>query len=451
MNMDESRWRFEGYELDCRSRELRRDGAAVRLSGKAFDLLALLVREPGRVFGRAELYDRLWPDGTVEDGNLTQNVYLVRRALDPNGDGRRFVETLPRYGYRFNPPTETLAAQAAPAGVRVRGGWRVAVAAALAMIVASSAAQGTPAPSNAASREALALGNYHLNLRTAGELRVSLRYFRAAVAAAPQSATGYADIATVYALLAEYEPAGSQRARDRIVLSQQNLAAALARNPDESQAWAVAAFLAYRFRDDTATAERDLARALERDPENGTANLWHGIVRLEEGRLAAAVADFETAHRLDPSSEVAARWLARGYTFERRPKRAIELADEVLEIEPSDSPARLALADALEQQGDLLGARRVLEVLAHDDPNERRYAFPDIARIDLLLHRKEPRDVVPIIDRLASAGDADPFEAALFYRAAGLPARAAMLLGAAHRSPLERAVERADTRWAMTT
>jgi DNA-binding winged helix-turn-helix (wHTH) protein/thioredoxin-like negative regulator of GroEL len=443
MNVDESRmrWSFNGYVIDARRREVRRDGVLVQLPGKAFDLLALLVREPGRVFSRAELYDQLWPEGSVEDGNLTQNVYLVRRALDPTGDGRRFVQTLPRYGYRFNLSTER-----APGAARPRHGWRTLFAATLALVVAGSAVHGAPAQPNAASREALALGNYHLNLRGLGELLVSLRYFRAAVATAPQSADGYAGAATAYALLAEYEPAGSRRQSEQIGLSRRNLSAALARNPDESQAWAVAGFLAYRFSDDTATAQRDLERAIERDPENATASLWHGVLSLQEGRLVEAVADFETAHRLDPSSEVAARWLARAYTFVRRPERAIELADEVLEIEPSDAPARLALANAMEQRGDLRGARSVLKVLARDDASERRYAFPDIARLDLLLHREQPRDVIPAIDRLARAGDADPFEAALFYRVAGLPARATRLLAAAHSSPLELAIERVDTR-----
>ena len=95
--------RFESYELDVRSRELRRGAERVRLQEQPFEILRLMLERPGDVVTREELVKRLWPDGTFVDyeHSLNAAVKRLRTALGDDADNPRFVETLPRRGYRF--------------------------------------------------------------------------------------------------------------------------------------------------------------------------------------------------------------------------------------------------------------------------------------------------------------------------------------------------------------
>ena len=95
--------RFASFELDVRSRELRSGGARVRLQEQPFEILRLMLERPGDVVTRDELRQRLWPDGTFVDfeHSLNAAVKRLRAALGDDAEHPRFVETLPRRGYRF--------------------------------------------------------------------------------------------------------------------------------------------------------------------------------------------------------------------------------------------------------------------------------------------------------------------------------------------------------------
>jgi DNA-binding winged helix-turn-helix (wHTH) protein len=94
-------YEFGPFRLDAQERLLRRDEEIVPLTPKAFDMLLALVENSGRLLGKQELMQRLWPDSFVEEGSLAQNVSLLRRALGENLEGAKFIETVPRRGYRF--------------------------------------------------------------------------------------------------------------------------------------------------------------------------------------------------------------------------------------------------------------------------------------------------------------------------------------------------------------
>ena len=79
------------------NRRLLCNGVAVPLKAKAVDTLLLLIQHNGEVIEKDELMNLLWPDSFVEEANLTQNIYMLRKAL---GEGQ-FIETIPRRGYRF--------------------------------------------------------------------------------------------------------------------------------------------------------------------------------------------------------------------------------------------------------------------------------------------------------------------------------------------------------------
>jgi DNA-binding winged helix-turn-helix (wHTH) protein len=101
--------RFGAFEADVRTGELRKDGLKLRFSGQPFQVLAILLERPGDVVTRDELQKRLWPDTFVDvERNLNTAVNKIREVLGDSAESPRFVETLPRRGYRFIAPVEHL-------------------------------------------------------------------------------------------------------------------------------------------------------------------------------------------------------------------------------------------------------------------------------------------------------------------------------------------------------
>ena len=94
-------YEFGAYRIDARDHLLLRDGEVVPLAPKAFDLLLVLAQSSGRVLTKEELMKLVWPDSFVEEANLSRHVFTLRKALDEDGDANKYIETIPRRGYRF--------------------------------------------------------------------------------------------------------------------------------------------------------------------------------------------------------------------------------------------------------------------------------------------------------------------------------------------------------------
>ena len=92
-------YEFGPFRLDLERRLFTREHQVVPLAPKTFDLLVLLVQSPGRAFSKQELMNALWPDTFVEEANLSFQISVLRKALGE--DGARWVETVPKHGYRF--------------------------------------------------------------------------------------------------------------------------------------------------------------------------------------------------------------------------------------------------------------------------------------------------------------------------------------------------------------
>ena len=96
---------FGDFEFDDRRRGLRVGGHPVRLTGQAIDLLCLLLERPGELVTREEIHRRLWPDSNVEfDHSLDVVVSRLRTVLGDRSPSPRYIETVPRKGYRFIEP-----------------------------------------------------------------------------------------------------------------------------------------------------------------------------------------------------------------------------------------------------------------------------------------------------------------------------------------------------------
>ena len=103
--MDKREIRFDGWKVNFDSGEISRDGNTHRLQDQPLQILEELVKHPGEVVTREQLIARLWPTGVVEfDTGLNSAMRKLRIALGDDADTPRYIETLPRKGYRFIAP-----------------------------------------------------------------------------------------------------------------------------------------------------------------------------------------------------------------------------------------------------------------------------------------------------------------------------------------------------------
>ncbi len=102
---------FDRFLLDTRDRQLRRDGAPVDLGSRYLDALVLLVSEAGRLIPKDRFLDEVWRGVPVTDEALTQCIKTLRKQLGDDAGRPRFIETVPKHGYRFIAPVEALGDQ----------------------------------------------------------------------------------------------------------------------------------------------------------------------------------------------------------------------------------------------------------------------------------------------------------------------------------------------------
>src|SRR5215216_1923545 len=94
-------YEFAGFRLDPYKLRLVRDGSIVPLTPKAVETLLVLVQNRTRTIEREELLNAVWAETFVEDGNLSVTVSMLRKALGEKDNHTKFIETVPRIGYRF--------------------------------------------------------------------------------------------------------------------------------------------------------------------------------------------------------------------------------------------------------------------------------------------------------------------------------------------------------------
>lgn len=107
---------FGPFRMDVAKRRLLNEGRMVPLTSKVFDTLLALVEGGGEVVEKEDLMKKVWPDSFVEEGNLTQNISVLRKTLGESPGAHRYIVTVPRVGYRFVAEVKRLPADAARAG-----------------------------------------------------------------------------------------------------------------------------------------------------------------------------------------------------------------------------------------------------------------------------------------------------------------------------------------------
>lgn len=341
---------FERGELT-----LRRHGTPLSLSPKASEALAILLEAPGALVSKEAMRERLWPEGYVEDGNLTQTIYVLRKALDPEGDGRTFIETVPRRGYRFR--ARVWVAQTAGASyVRFALVCAVAIAflAGSIFAIAQSRSPIYPGLSLEASR-AYALGHYYWDKRTLAGTRRAIAYYRDVVRLAPRSAVGYAGLAEAYVMIANHAMVTGDL-HPYYAKAESYARLALARDPRSGEALAILGFVAFDRDTDFITAERDYRAATALRPSGAEAHEFLGVLLVQHGDVAEAIQELNRAAALDPISAPTLQWLGLSYYYAHDLRAAKRTLLEALDLDRTQEEAAWYLIRTEEQLGETRAA-----------------------------------------------------------------------------------------------
>jgi DNA-binding winged helix-turn-helix (wHTH) protein len=102
-------FRFGDFSLNPAERRLVCRGKRVPLTPKLFDTLLLLVMSAGHLVEKETFLKQIWPDAFVEESSLAQNISVLRKILEDDGNGNKFIETVPKRGYRFVAEVQQLA------------------------------------------------------------------------------------------------------------------------------------------------------------------------------------------------------------------------------------------------------------------------------------------------------------------------------------------------------
>lgn len=349
---------FGPYRLRTDDLVLRCRGIAVALAPKVALTLLALIERPGEVVSKEELFQAVWGGSVVEESNLSQNIYTLRRHFELNGDAS-LIETLPRRGYRFTgdvrqstPSDRTERARDTQAGSILAGAAAIA-ACGVAMILTGAARDSRlPAAETTtfAADQAYDTAWFYYRQGTTDGFRTAVRYFESNASLKPGSPLGEAGEAISDAQLSDLDagsPSGVSEAERADWLTHH----ALPKYSASAEALAAKGFVEYDIDGDFVAAARDLQHAEDIDPRYAPAYLWYGSVLLWQGKLTPARAQLLRATRLDPSLPSIDYYLAWDYYFSRDFENAIAFARLAVSDPWTSDDGRLLLAAADEEAG----------------------------------------------------------------------------------------------------
>jgi DNA-binding winged helix-turn-helix (wHTH) protein/Flp pilus assembly protein TadD len=325
-----TRLRFGVFDLDTQNRELRRRGLRVKLQQKPFQILHLLLTRAGRFVSRGQLAGHLWPDLHVNfDRSLNTAINTLRRTLGDSPENPRFIETRAGLGYRFIAPVETI--EEPPASHRAghnEGGYSGSVDA----------------------YHDYLKGRYFQNKMTEEDLRRSVAYFEAALAAEPECALAYAGLADTYSLLAYLGILPAKEAHERGI---ECTTAALRIDPQLAEGHTALAGLKKLYEWDWTGAEAGYRQALGLKPNDAHGHRMYATLLSAMGRHAEAIQEIRRAQQLDPLSLAINAEAAWELYMARDFQGAADQAWRTLAMEPRFAPAQHALGLAYQQMGML--------------------------------------------------------------------------------------------------
>lgn len=412
--------RFEPFEVDFRAHELRKHGIRLRLSGQPFEILALLLSHPGEVVTREELRAKLWPADTFVDFDhgLNAAINKLREALGDSAEKPRFVETLPRRGYRFIAPVQKppeAAAASTPAAAPEASVWRrPALGAVLAAVLVVVAGFGLyfyharvgrrAAASHTTIRSVAVLPLENLSRDTeqdyfaegmTDELITSLAKIPELQVISRTSIIRYKgtrkplpEIAGELGVDALVE-GGVWRSGERIRITAQlvdgrsdrhlwaetyerDLRDALAIQNDVArdiarQISTSLALIAMNYDWDWAEAERQYRLAIQLNPNYATAHHWYAEYLVLVGRFPEGLAQIKRAQELDPFSVIIQTDAGKLFCMARQYDGAVEQLRKAIEMDANFALAQEWLGVAQLEKGRFAEASAAIQSARHAD------------------------------------------------------------------------------------
>ncbi|MBV9737876.1 MAG: winged helix-turn-helix domain-containing protein [Candidatus Eremiobacteraeota bacterium] len=414
---------FEGFELEVAPLLLRYRHEPVPVGPKVVQTLLALIDRNGEIISKDELLEAIWPEGYVEEANLSQNIYVLRKVFRARKTACR-IETVPRRGYRFIAcvHAETRLEPTSPLRRTLR--WPAAIAAAVALMTVaagSSHSQGVFAPAlSAQGAREYALGRYYWNLRTSDGLVKSARYFSDVVRTDPASALGYAGLADAYSMIEDYSCA-AMACKHVGAKARANAMKALQLDPNSAEAHTSYAMILEMFDHRFARSDAEYVRALELNPNYALAHQWYGQSLLMHGKMAEARAQLHAAIALQPVATATNVWLGIEAYYNRRYTDAITYLHQALDLNPNHGEAVMLLGVAQERAGDYRGA---LASFARFGRSAHHGADADLLIAELYAHMGRTHDSLLALQRARNARDVEPYQMAFVFIALGQRDRA---------------------------
>jgi DNA-binding winged helix-turn-helix (wHTH) protein/Tfp pilus assembly protein PilF len=343
---------------------LRCDGQKERLEPRVMSVLCLLASEPGRVFSKQELFDQVWGVAVVEDVTLSRCVSDLRRALGDDARNPRYIETIPKKGYRLvadvdqggvTAETEVSPSEAGPGQRTVLGG-AVAVLAVLGFIFWMVAGReevdeiGLPQLS---AYDYYLQGREHYKQYRRAENEQAIELYRLAIEADPTFALGHAGLANALALQEGNFGVPGDWSRQAM----ESAARSLELQPDLAEGQkAMAHVLTVQERYGEAT--KHFRQALETRPDYREAMSGLGLTLYLQGELVDGLAQIQKAHSLGFEGSNTAQHVGWIYWRLGLHEDAEQWFRRSLEFEPHHTGARKGLAWVDLSRGEIESARQ---------------------------------------------------------------------------------------------
>jgi DNA-binding winged helix-turn-helix (wHTH) protein len=360
-------FRLGEWHVEPSNGTLRCGADTRRIEPQLMNLLVYLVAHPGRVVSRDEIMTGVWKDTIVTDDALTSSVYQLRRALGDDAKAPRYIETVPKRGYRLLMSWEPTTAEAAPQA-RGRRRWPFVATAVLSLAATATVLlqqRAHRAAAEAPHSPAMALytkGRTLLGDRNPDSLKQARVYFADALKIEPHLAPASAGLAETYGLMcavglgtpAELYP----RARDAAVT-------ALAADANLAESHVAMGIVRGFFEWDFRRADDEFRRAIELHPDLASARRWRALLLAAVGSRPNSIAEALKAVSLEPAYLPGRTDLILILLMARRYREAIQASQEALDLDPTLSKAYALRSWAHAFQGEDADAyadfRRTLE------------------------------------------------------------------------------------------
>ena len=393
-------FRFGVFELDTASGELRKRGVKVRLSDQPLQILRILLSRAGEVVTRQDLRQELWGKDTFVDFDVGLNsaIRKLREALDDSADSPRFIETIPRRGYRLIVPVQAIA-PGEPRGsswtefrraLRTRRAW-IVVAPAIATVivgtlgvsyarkartgVVSASTSSKPAPATVPSGvkpeayDAYLKGVHVAGQQTTEGFNASIQYFEKAVALQPDLAAAHAAMATSQL---QFLYTGALAPRDVIPKAEGEVRTALRLDDTISSAHLTLGTILQQFYWQWNEGDEEFRRAKALD-NSGSSSIVLSMIR--SGRRDEAIVEGERVVAQDQQSFDAHASRGTALRAAGQYQRALSEFDRALAITPGRPRGHFQLGITLVAMGETARAISELETSVESRRNPRLEAY----------------------------------------------------------------------------